>query len=83
MGKNHHEEGSFGNHVLSFDLITADGNIVRCTRDENADFFWATLGGIGLTGIIRTAKIRLKKVKSAYFHVDYYQAKNLTICWRR
>lgn len=76
-GKNHHEEGSFGNHVLSFDLITADGNIVRCTRDENADLFWATLGGIGLTGIIRTARIRLKKVKSAYFHVDYYQAKNL------
>ncbi|MCA1902640.1 MAG: FAD-binding oxidoreductase [Candidatus Hydrogenedens sp.] len=76
-GKNHHEEGSFGNHVISFELLSADGNILQCSRTENADLFWATIGGIGLTGIIRTAKIRLKKVKTAYFHVDYYQAKNL------
>lgn len=76
-GKNHHEEGSFGNHVLSFYLIVGDGSVVRCSRDENADLFWATIGGIGMTGIIRTAKIRLKRVRTAYFHVDYYQAKNL------
>lgn len=76
-GKNHHQVGSFGNHVISFTLLTPQGDLVTCSREENADLFWATIGGIGLTGVIRTATIRLQRVKSAYFHVEYYQARDL------
>ncbi|MGH3979845.1 MAG: FAD-binding oxidoreductase, partial [Pseudonocardiaceae bacterium] len=67
-GKNHHSAGSFGNHVLSLDLITADGSLCTLTPDD--ELFWATVGGMGLTGIIVRATVRLKQVESAYFAVD-------------
>ncbi|MDQ3402395.1 MAG: FAD-binding oxidoreductase [Actinomycetota bacterium] len=70
-GKNHHSAGSFGNHVRSLDLLTADGRVRRLTPDgADADVFWATVGGMGLTGIILRATIALKHVESAYFVVD-------------
>ncbi|WP_167101492.1 FAD-binding oxidoreductase [Amycolatopsis granulosa] len=70
-GKNHHSAGSFGNHVLSMDLVTADGKIRTLTPDgPESELFWATVAGIGLTGIIVRAKIRMKKTESAYFIVD-------------
>ena len=50
-GKAHHVEGSFGDHVLSLDLLTADGSITTLTPDgPDAELFWATVGGMGLTG---------------------------------
>ncbi|MDQ4105218.1 MAG: FAD-binding oxidoreductase [Actinomycetota bacterium] len=67
-GKNHHSAGSFGNHVRSLDLITADGSISTLTPDD--ELFWATVGGMGLTGIIVCATIALTHVESAYFVVD-------------
>ncbi|GHE99602.1 decaprenylphosphoryl-beta-D-ribose oxidase [Amycolatopsis deserti] len=70
-GKNHHSAGSFGNHVLSMDLVTADGQIRTLTPEgPESELFWATVAGIGLTGIIVRAKIRMKKTESAYFIVD-------------
>ncbi|MCK8786191.1 FAD-binding oxidoreductase [Roseomonas sp. NAR14] len=51
-GKNHHLAGTFGNHVESLLLLTADGAVRRCARDENADLLRATIGGMGLTGVI-------------------------------
>ncbi|MBB5154143.1 FAD-binding oxidoreductase [Saccharopolyspora phatthalungensis] len=69
-GKNHHSHGSFGNHVLSLDLLTADGEVRALTPEENAELFWATVGGVGLTGIVLRAKIRMKKTETAYFIVD-------------
>nr|MDQ3578426.1 FAD-binding oxidoreductase [Actinomycetota bacterium] len=70
-GKNHHSAGSFGNHVRSLDLLTADGRVRRLTPDGgDADVFWATVGGMGLTGIILRATVALKHVESAYFVVD-------------
>lgn len=75
-GKNHHCEGTFGKYVLAFELITPTGEVLTCSRNENYDVFRATIGGIGLTGLIRTATIQFKRIPSAYLHVDIYQAKN-------
>ncbi|WP_175455185.1 FAD-binding oxidoreductase [Actinopolyspora saharensis] len=77
-GKNHHSQGSFGSHVLSLDLLTADGDVRTLTPDgESAELFWATVGGMGLTGIVLRARIRLKRVETAYFVVDNIRTKNL------
>ncbi|WP_344686139.1 FAD-binding oxidoreductase [Saccharopolyspora taberi] len=77
-GKNHHSQGSFGSHVLAMDLLTADGQVRTLTPDgEGSELFWATVGGMGLTGIILNATIRLKRVETAYFVVDNVQTKNL------
>ena len=70
-GKNHHTAGSFGNHVLSLDLATADGTVHTLTPDgPESELFWATVGGMGLTGITLRATIALKRCESAYFVVD-------------
>lgn len=70
-GKNHHSAGSFGNHVRSMDLLTADGQIRHLTPDgENAALFWATVGGNGLTGIILRATVAMTPTETAYFIAD-------------
>ena len=76
-GKNHHLEGSFCDHVYSFKLMTERGEIFNCSRDENSDLFWATVGGMGLTGIILSAKIELKKIESTYIKQEIIKADNL------
>lgn len=76
-GKNHHVDGSIGNFVDEFELFTGGGETIVCSRSQNADVFTATLGGMGLTGFIRTAKLRLKRVPSAYVNVEYRRAQNL------
>src|SRR3989440_10131305 len=66
-GKNHHSAGSFGNHVLSMDLITADGKVRTLTPDgPESELFWATVAGVGLTGIIVRATIAMTKTETAY-----------------
>ena len=62
-GKNHLIEGSFGNHILELNLIRSDGQITNCSLSKNVDLFLATLGGIGLTGIILSVKIKLKPIR--------------------
>ena len=70
-GKNHHSAGSFGKHVRSMELLTADGNVRTITPDgENADLFWATVGGNGLTGIILRVTIEMTPTETAYFIAD-------------
>ena len=56
-GKSHHVHGSFSHELLSFDLITADGQTRLCSRQQNDDLFWATVGGLGQTGIIVQATL--------------------------
>lgn len=65
-GKNHHRDGSFGDHVAWFDLLCPDGDVRRCSPAENTDLFNMTLGGMGLTGIILRAAIRLRPVASGW-----------------
>jgi FAD/FMN-containing dehydrogenase len=76
-GKNHHVDGTFGRFVRSLRLLTADGRIVDCSSDHNADLFNATVGGMGLTGHIVSAELELRPIQSAYVHVTYQKATDL------
>ena len=64
-GKNHHRRGTFGRSVVSFSLLGSDGVRRTCAPDANVNLFDATIGGMGLTGIIEQATIRLMRVPSA------------------
>ncbi|MHA6779532.1 FAD-binding protein [Pseudonocardia saturnea] len=74
-GKAHHVVGSFGNHVESLELVTADGRAHTLTPSD--DLFWATVGGMGLTGVVVRATLVLHHVETAYFKVDTEQIDNL------
>jgi FAD/FMN-containing dehydrogenase len=69
-GKNHHRVGSFGHHVIEFELRRSDGQLLRCSRDCNPEWFCATIGGLGLTGLIRTARLQLRRVPGAWIAGD-------------
>jgi len=64
-GKNHHRRGTFGCHVEALTLLRSDGKLHECRADREADLFRATIGGMGLTGLILDATIRLMKVGAA------------------
>ena len=76
-GKNHHLEGSFGTHVESLTLATADGALRVCSRSENTDLFNATIGGMGLTGVILSASFRLKPIETSFVMAETLSANNL------
>jgi decaprenylphospho-beta-D-ribofuranose 2-oxidase len=77
-GKNHHSAGSFGNHVVSMELLTADGQIRHLTPDgDDAELFWATVGGNGLTGIVLRAVIAMTPTETAYFIADGIATRDL------
>lgn len=69
-GKNHHRAGSFGAHVQRFELLRSDGSRRVCSRQVNADWFAATIGGLGLTGLITWAEIRLKRISGVVIDVE-------------
>ncbi|MFJ7339069.1 FAD-binding protein [Streptomyces sp. NPDC101110] len=74
-GKNHHVSGSFARHVLALELLTADGEIR--TVIPGTPLFDATAGGMGLTGVILTATIRLQPVETSLMSVDTERASDL------
>jgi decaprenylphospho-beta-D-ribofuranose 2-oxidase len=76
-GKNHHQDGSFASCLIDFRLLTASGEVLTCSRLRRPYAFWATLGGMGLTGVILDARFRLRPVASAYVTVDYQRTANL------
>jgi FAD/FMN-containing dehydrogenase len=63
-GKNHHIAGTFGRHVLRFELVRSDGSRYICSPTENQPWFAATIGGMGLTGLITWAEVRLRPIVS-------------------
>lgn len=69
-GKNHHREGSFGNHVESIELMLADGSVVTISAQRDPDLFWATVGGMGLTGLILRATFRVIPIETSMMSVD-------------
>ena len=76
-GKNHHGAGSFCDHVLWLDLAIGDGEVRRCSRDENADLFAATCGGMGLTGAILRASVKMLPVATSAVRQRTLRAPNL------
>ncbi len=76
-GKNHHVAGSFGNHVESLVLERSDGAVLRCSPQENAGLFRATVGGLGLTGLIRSATLRLRKVETGWMSVHHQRFESI------
>lgn len=63
-GKNHHRRGTFGNHLVSLELLRSDGMRYECSLNQNEALFRATIGGMGLTGMITWVQIRLMKIGS-------------------
>ena len=69
-GKNHHVAGSFARHVPSFDLLLPSGELRTVTPRADPSLFWATAGGMGLTGLIVRATVALKRVATSRVRVD-------------
>jgi decaprenylphospho-beta-D-ribofuranose 2-oxidase len=76
-GKNHHRDGTFSNFVLDFELLLPSGQTLSCSRTANSEIFWATVGGMGLTGIVLSARVQLRRVETAHMLVDYQKAGNI------
>lgn len=76
-GKNHPRDGSFAASLIDFRLLTAAGEVLDCSRQRNATVFWATIGGMGLTGAVLDARIRLRPVATAYMTVEHQQTRSL------
>lgn len=76
-GKNHHVDGSFSAHVLEMDILLGSGETITCSPAVNSDLFWATCGGMGLTGVITRVKFDLKKIETSYIKQKQLKAENL------
>ncbi|WP_291556594.1 FAD-binding oxidoreductase [Comamonas sp. SCN 65-56] len=69
-GKNHHTTGSFGNHVCSLTLLRTDGCTIVCGPEQEAEWFHATVGGLGLTGLIARATLQLRPVAGPWMETE-------------
>ncbi len=76
-GKNHHRVGSFGNHIQSLTLLKGDGSIEECSENINNELFRATIGGLGLTGMILTVTLKLKSVENNCIAIKSFKTKNI------
>lgn len=76
-GKNHHLMGSFGDHVRSLTLVRTDGEVIQCGPNEQQDWFAATVGGVGLTGVIIQAEIQLLRVAGPWLNTETVPYTNL------
>jgi decaprenylphospho-beta-D-ribofuranose 2-oxidase len=81
-GKNHHQAGSFGAQTTELEIKLADGTDLACSPEREADFFRATVGGMGLTGVITEVSFRLNPIETASMMVRHQPARNLEECLR-
>ena len=80
-GKNHHIDGSFGQHVRSLTLLLATGDIVELSPTDNPAWFWATVGGMGLTGVVLRATVALLPIESSRVRVETERLPNFdSVC---
>jgi decaprenylphospho-beta-D-ribofuranose 2-oxidase len=76
-GKNHHVDGSFSFHIATMSVLTGTGETIQCSRSVHPDLFWATCGGMGLTGVVLEVTFRLKKIETAFIRQKQIKAENL------
>lgn len=76
-GKNHHRRGSFGNHVIRFELARSSGERILCSEAENTELFLATIGGLGLPGVITWAELQLRRAESSWLEVETFRFRSL------
>ena len=76
-GKNHHVDGTIGRHVEELMLLTSGGDLLRCSPGENVEAFDATVGGMGLTGVILSARLRVLPLETRLVRVVKRRARNL------
>lgn len=76
-GKNHHALGSFGDHVRQLRLQRTTGEVIDCGPEENTEWWSATVGGLGLTGVITLAQIQLRRVSGPWLDIDTQPYQNL------
>lgn len=80
-GKNHHAAGTFGHYVRCLELLRSNGDRVLCSVDQNAPLFAATIGGLGLTGLITWAEIQLTPIANPFMVVQTERFGNLAEFW--
>lgn len=76
-GKNHHHAGSMGHHVMAFELLRTTGERLLCTPEDNVDWFAATIGGLGLTGLITWTTIQLRRVAGPWMRCETLRFRNI------
>lgn len=76
-GKNHHYAGTFGSHITELELLRSDGISYKCSAEENNELFAATIGGLGLTGIIKTVEFQLIPIETPFMYVENIKFDNL------
>ena len=76
-GKNNFQQGTFGDHVVNFDLLMASGEILTCSRDLHPEVFFGTIGGMGLLGAVVRMTLRLRKVQDGEVRVTSFTTPNL------
>ena len=81
-GKNHHRAGTFGCHLRCFELLRSNGDRLLCSPDENQDYFQATIGGLGLTGVVTWAEMQLKPISCAYIDQEVIRFHDLAEFFR-
>ncbi len=80
-GKNHHALGSFGHHILALELWRSDGSVIECRPEDDNDWFSATVGGLGLTGLIRWVELQLMPIRNPWMWVERQRFANLEEFW--
>ena len=76
-GKNHHVAGCFGEHVLAIRLMVADGSVIECSPAVEPELFWATVGGMGLTGHILEVQVQLDRVEHPWIYGESERVENI------
>lgn len=80
-GKNHHDAGTFAHHLTSFELLRSDGQRLECTKASSPDWFAATVGGLGLTGLITRAQLQLAPVANPFMDAQTFRFGSLSEFW--
>lgn len=76
-GKNHHVAGSFGNHVTRLELLRSDGSRRECSVTQHPEWFAATVGGLGLTGLITWAELQLRRIANPFLDTETLRFRSL------